>query len=455
MRFFRTYEPLLFVLLLLTYTVQISFFPLQDWDESRHAANIYEMISRSDPFEYYYGNMPDNWSAKAPLFFYLQYIVQSLTGPGFLGLRLTTWIIGCLFLIRFRNRISKEFNPETAFSALCILLSSRGFSGHHMALTGDTDILLLFFLMEIVYAWNDLNSKTDTRAWLRLCLFTGLAFYTKSVAAFILYLGLFLRDYPKRHVWFDRPLRNTAAGITLFLLFPILWIVQMIFLSKPLLDNTMGSSRLELAFSYDITQRFMGEHVLPPFSLFSAADLNFTPWVYVLGILLILHPIVTRSFDGFRQTWVILFPVLPFIGFLEFTDRGVPWYAGPVWPFASIALSHLIMTLPIKFRSVFFLSFPLAAVIYTTQYVRMLNSTEYISLPEHKTKSVFYGLPYSQELYIRMLWNSDVQEYKMPSDTFRAEKNSLIFYGKEISTEKYSECRQIYQKGDDRLILCK
>src|SRR5262245_38196177 len=85
------------ILLFLSYFAffyHLTSFPLVTWDESRQAANAFEMVHSNEWFVKYYNGYPDMLSTKPPLFIWIMALFMKVFGYSLLVVRLPSALIG-------------------------------------------------------------------------------------------------------------------------------------------------------------------------------------------------------------------------------------------------------------------------------------------------------------------------------------------------------------------------
>src|SRR5688572_16522626 len=185
----QTYYLLLFFLLLLTLLPMLLFLDVRSirlWDESRQAYSAAYMLYHKNYLVTYFRNEPDLWNTKPPLLVWLQMLSMQLFGVVEFAARLPIMIAALLtvgLVFWFGWKILKM--PLAAVFAVLILIGSRGYMGHHVAMTGDYDALLTFFItVYSVFFFRYLDAPKE-RYWLLIATALILAAFTKGVGALL------------------------------------------------------------------------------------------------------------------------------------------------------------------------------------------------------------------------------------------------------------------------------
>ena len=121
--------------------------PLMLWDESLHGEIALQMLQNGDWFNYYFGGEPEPWFAKPPLAIWAIVLSYKIFGINEFALRFPSALaIAISFFFIFKIIQLYKGNRFAFFTSL-ILISINGLIGPHVGRTGDTDGLLVCFLM--------------------------------------------------------------------------------------------------------------------------------------------------------------------------------------------------------------------------------------------------------------------------------------------------------------------
>lgn len=180
--------------LLVLVFIAISFFPLftnlgtqllRTWDESRYAANSYEMYKSGNYLVTTFDYKPDYMSSKPPFVNWCQVICFKLFGVNEASVRLPSALAVLFFgivLILFGGKIGK---PWLGFYSALIATTCRGIAGYHAGRTGDYDAMLTLFVT--TYTLSFLSYLLDKKGKYILFFFIALslATLTKGIQALI------------------------------------------------------------------------------------------------------------------------------------------------------------------------------------------------------------------------------------------------------------------------------
>ena len=160
--------------------------PLESYDESRHGANAFEMCQTGEPLITTYQYKADVWNAKPPLSTWLIASSFKLFGASAFSLRIYSTISLILCTIIVSLYALKRFGRlESLFVLLLTAAIPYGYLAMpHFFRYGDADMLyVLFFTIAMLFM---LESRRSVRMYYGCAAFFVLAFFTKSLHAFVI-----------------------------------------------------------------------------------------------------------------------------------------------------------------------------------------------------------------------------------------------------------------------------
>jgi 4-amino-4-deoxy-L-arabinose transferase-like glycosyltransferase len=167
--------------------------PIRLWDESRLAANAYEMWKSGSYLITTYQGDVELWNTKPPLLIWIQVMLFSIIGPGELALRLPSAIAAFLtgwFLLR---TVSRTVGASwMGLIACAVLYTGDGYVNMHVARSGDYDALLVLWMTLSAWSLYRWSEEGRVRSILWFFVFLALGVLTKSVQALMFLPGLFL-----------------------------------------------------------------------------------------------------------------------------------------------------------------------------------------------------------------------------------------------------------------------
>src|SRR5262245_54445635 len=169
-------------------------FPIVMWDESRLAVNALEMTQQGMSLVTTYGFEPDLWNTKPPLQIWLMALALKTFSSAEFALRTPSALAALLTVIltaAFTWRLARS--GFAALVAAALLISSPGYYGPHVAMTGDYDALLVLFttaylMLSFVIAHRAASRSVVLFVLMGICI-AG-AVLTKSVAGLMPGFGI-------------------------------------------------------------------------------------------------------------------------------------------------------------------------------------------------------------------------------------------------------------------------
>jgi 4-amino-4-deoxy-L-arabinose transferase-like glycosyltransferase len=358
--------------------------PAEEWDEARRGINALGMIYHDDYLQYHYLNEVDTFNTKPPLTVWLIALNFKIFGVSHFALRFHS-IIAILLFFYFSIKLVLLYRDKIyAALFLGIIISVQGIIGFHVGRSGDTDSLLLFFLMAFVYYF--LLYRDFGKQWSLYvaALFFGLAFYTKSVAAFIIIPGMlfYLLITGDRKSFFKK---EFIISMVIALLFVFSWGVLSTFGNQ---EGSSDNSLWERIFSIDLYQRFTDrdfEAGYDPFYIIHVLDMNFNIWNYILylGGIVGLYRVIKLKNQGLilenRLRLFSLSVVTSYIVILTLSMNKHQWYLAPALPFFAILTVEFIYFLKERVHLVLTISFFLIGILVLIRF-REFNNPDRTSI---------------------------------------------------------------------------
>jgi 4-amino-4-deoxy-L-arabinose transferase-like glycosyltransferase len=171
--------------------------PLQNWDETRNAQNVQNILSTGDWWVIRKDGEPDFWNTKPPLLLWIQAALSMLLGPGLLALRLPSALFS-FFLASWLPLVSfkRLGSVWPGWFAALLLVVANGFNGFHVSRTGDFDApVIACMVWSAAQWWIWVCNPTDgsgNRYLKRFVLGMTLAFLFKGVVAFMFAPGMLI-----------------------------------------------------------------------------------------------------------------------------------------------------------------------------------------------------------------------------------------------------------------------
>ncbi|MAT52916.1 MAG: hypothetical protein CMN32_00435 [Saprospirales bacterium] len=326
--------------------------PLSQWDEARRAINAMEMIRTGDLVNLYYRGLPEVSNFKPPFVVWCEALSFRLFGVGECLLRLPSALAMIVAFFVLFKIITLYRSPRFAAWTCLMLASVKGLIGWHVSRTGDTDsMLVLFLLLSVFFSLRVIDfGRRKSAYWAGL--FIGLAFLTKGPAAWVLLPGLALYALLTKKIQLLIKQKETWMAIGLVVAFPVIWFLLKASLGAEPYPGHSKSFSFKRLFSKDIWERFsqttgQEKMLFDPQFFFYSLDKMFNVWNYLFFIALafgLVFLFSSRSrFISFlikdeRQKLLMLSLCLyfPLALFLALAADSHSWYMAPVIPFAGI-----------------------------------------------------------------------------------------------------------------------
>ena len=325
---------------------KINQFPIEQWDEARRGINALGMIHGNDYFNYSFVDQPDTFNTKPPLTIWLIAASFKFFGISNFSLRFHSIISIILFLYFFSRLILLYRDKVFAALAIGMIISVKGVIGFHVGRTGDTDSVLLLFLTAFLYYF--LSYWDFGRKWaiFPAGLFFGLAFCTKSFAAFLVIPGVlvYMLLTDRKKILSKEIL---AGGLFAFLIIAG-WTL---FTMNGSRGTGTDQNMFQTMFNTDLVRRFTDNSFEAGFDLFyvfHVLDMSFNIWNYLLylaGFIALLRIIWFKKTARLKQNKLVLLSLLIAAGYaiiLSLSMNKHRWYLAPAIPFFAILTTEFI-----------------------------------------------------------------------------------------------------------------
>lgn len=430
---------------------------IQDWDESRHGINAIEMLQNGDWVNLHFKGQPDDWNIKPPLAIWAIALSYTIFGTNELALRIPSALAIILAFFFLYKIIRLHQSEQFAFFTCLILVTVKGWIGYHVGRTGDTDAMLVTFLMGGTFFFLKFLGTTKEVNILFSALFFGLAFLTKGFAMMVFAPSILLFSFFTQKLQFLFSKKITYLALILFLLFPIgwLWIKTQYGISFPENSELKNNDFTSIIF-YDLAERFSNPEFVDPNDLpsklffFSYLDTRFNLWNYffylgILGVLLsylLKKTNIEQIFSKLKSPLILVSIcwTTPLILFQSFANLQHHWYLAPALPFIAILTYEIVFLLKKQFP--FFKYIFFGTLVFTLfRQINMFNSfdekskiieTNQTNLAE--AKRVINLIPHPSQSLILELYHCNPNQFfenNISKFNFEIEKSDLIILRKE------------------------
>lgn len=325
----------LLILVCIPLFLHIDSLPFRLWDESRVAANAYEMHKNGDLIVTYYNGEPEMWSTKPPLVIWMQLVFIKLLGFGELAVRLPSAITGlftCAVSFFFSWRYFRNFFVG-AFACL-VLVTTNGYIDTHAIRTGDYDgPLALFTTLFILSAF--LYSQDKNKKWLIL-FFAGvlLGILTKSIQPLLFLPGVALYFFiiGKGKLFFSKSF--IVGGLVVFVTVAAYYLTR----------ESMNPGYLQAVWDNELGGRYnsvLEENSGGPLYYISRMEGYLFPyWIWLLPVA-IVSGFISKD-EKVRQITIYNFIVAAsYLVFISLSRTKLYWYTVPLYPLMSLHVGVL------------------------------------------------------------------------------------------------------------------
>ncbi|QJX46192.1 hypothetical protein HMJ29_04265 [Hymenobacter taeanensis] len=300
---------------------------MHPWDEARLAINASEMALSKQWLLTTIGGQPDLWSTKPPLLIWLQVVAIKLLGNTELAIRLPSALAAFATLsLLYWFGVKTLRDTATGIFTCLVLLTSAGYTGFHMARSGDYDALLVFWQ---VLVWTSffryLEDGRPRNWWLVVAGLLG-GTLTKSIAGLLGVPSLVLYALYRRQAWKLLTQRRFYGALGLFVLLVGGYYV---------LREQAAPGYWQAVQYNDLLGRYTtvqnNNSGSPVFYLSYLKNQHFVPWFLFVGPAAVL---LWRQPDQLQQraallgvlfagTWLLL---------ISLSATKLKWYDGPALP---------------------------------------------------------------------------------------------------------------------------
>ena len=406
------FTSIFFILIafLLFYHLDVRTFRM--WDEARLAVNSANMFIDKNYFYASYQHAPDFWNSKPHLLILLQVLSMKLFGFTEGSVRLPSAIAALLSCGLLYYWVKKELGSQF-FAALAVLVFlCTAFIFNHGARAGDYDSLLILWELCYCYAiFEYIKTEQPRLLWLGFIALT-LAVLTKSVAALLLILGLFIYVLYKRKLGIFLKLKSFYGGLFVFIFCVAGYYGLHEFLTPGYLHNVYLN---EVGRFSNIIE----QHDAPPYfyiKIFSLLNFYFFP-ILLLEIIYLFFNLTIVSKNNFLQYSLIV--SVTFFITISLSKTKIIWYAYPIYPFIGIFVAIVGDEMAQRFKLTWRRCWMALLVVwmvvaYVHAILAILDSTRE---PESLTYYLKHNLNYNAHV-----------NYKMIVDDVTAYDGSTEFY---------------------------
>lgn len=319
--------------------VHLDKLPFRLWDESRLAANAYEMSKDGNLVVTHYDGEPEMWSTKPPMMIWLQVCCIKILGFNELAVRLPSAIAGlatCLFLLFFSRKLSGGYLLG-AFASI-VLVTTNGYVDIHAIRTGDYDgLLALFTTVFILTAL--LFFETKNKKWIAW-FFAGitLAVLTKSVQPLLFLPGILLYFLLKRKSILPD---NHITRYFLIGSFCTIFVVCAYYITREVLNpgylNAVWENELGGRYFEGLEENTAG----PGYYATRMPDYLFPYWIWILPVGMV-SGLMSKDSRLKNLSALLLIVSVTYFLFITLSKTKLYWYTVPLFPLLSLQVAILL-----------------------------------------------------------------------------------------------------------------
>ena len=309
--------------------------PFRIWDESRLAANAYEMHKNGNLIVTHYEGQPEMWSTKPPLMIWLQVIFIKLLGFSELAIRLPSAIAGlltCVVLMIFSYQYFKNLLIG-AFACL-VLITINGYIEAHAVRTGDYDGLLALFTTIFTLA-AFLYAEKGRDKWMVICI-AGITFavLTKSIQPLLFLPGIatwFLLKH-KLNLLLKKSL--VVEGLIAISIVAAYYIIR----------ETMNAGYLQAVWENELGGRYLKpleDNAEGPFYYFRWMKHMLAYWLWLIPVAIIAGWL-SKNEQVKKLTIYTFITCATYLLIITFSKTKLYWYAVPMFPLISLNVALLL-----------------------------------------------------------------------------------------------------------------
>jgi len=304
------------------------------WDEAIYANNALEMALHGDFWVLKNNGEVNLYNTKPPLVIWIQRVFISIFGPNELAIRLpsalATFFV-CIFLYLFSWKTLGD--KRIGLIAILTLVTTQGFIRTHVSRTGDLDAVLIswivfYSLLAFHYLLHGPKNYKPYFAFIGLGIL--LAFFTKSVAAFLPLPGLFFAALAQRKL---------GGILKKPFLYGVMAAVLAFCAGYYVLRENLAAGYWQKVFSSEFMR--LTHDVMPwhshPFHYYiynMTVNHHYTPYIYLVPVAVIfgfLQRKPIREFTAMCSVFCLAYLLLISIPIVKLN-----YYDAPLYPFLSL-----------------------------------------------------------------------------------------------------------------------
>lgn len=401
-----------FVLAAIFYFVffhRLDSFYLRTWDESVYSVYSYEMSHGGNLLIPTIDGKIDHLNDKPPLFFWSQILFIKIFGYNELSVRLPSALFASATALMLFYFLKKNFNFIFALCSTLILCTAHGFATFHSSRTGDMDSMLTFAITGFILQFYQYMENSGMKQLYLALFFLLIAFFTKSIAVFLLFPGLFL--------WMLAKKRGLFKDIKLYVAFGIFFafIALFIYIRSSYEPDYFKGHMLDYLLKF--RQPFYAVHDHPwDFYINNFYNERFAHYLFILPLSVAILVALREKNSTNEFVWLTLTLLVGFIVVISLLPTKCYWYDLPAFPLLAIMSGYFIWK----------------AIIFILSH-RNANTLVYVT---------FFGFLIPVYFAIKRSHNNDIPDQhtrriEVVSEYFHNHKENLPYNTITVGNEQY------------------
>lgn len=307
--------------------------PLREWDESRNAANAYEMYDGGDLLVTTFDHNPDLWNTKPPFVIWIQALCFSLFGVSEASVRLVSAVamfLTGLILIFLGHKLNR---PLAGFYSAVLVVCSKGLLFYHAGRSGDYDSTMIMFIVLYSALFYLFLHSGKTKYMIFFFIALSFAVLTKGIQSLIPLPVFFVFILYKRKLVCVLKSGQTYAGLLIFLI-----LVGGFYISREIAQE----GYLEAVWNNEIGGRYatvVENHAGEPSFYFKALKNNIIPYFFWIFPFAFVFNLFTKDRTSRDLSLFAGITALFYFVIISSAKTKLEWYALPMVPFMLVVIA--------------------------------------------------------------------------------------------------------------------
>lgn len=309
--------------------------PIEDWDESRHAINAYEMIKNGNYFISTFGEVTDYWNLKPPLGMWAIALSYKIFGFSVFALRFPSAVSALLTIALIMFGSKHHIGSLASILAGTVLATTTPFLSAHAGRTGDFDAMMALFMTLFLIC---LFKARERHSYLYIAaLALSAAFLLKSYSTLQMFITGFLYLLLSKDIYKHKPKHYFYAALCAGTPVLIWAIVRMSY------DGLKFFKDMIIADVWNRSTTTIEGHVGGYMYYFNHLETSYW-WLSLFFILVFMSIPYSRIRTNSFLFLCSLGVLVPFVLFSIVTSKFY-WYINTIYPFLALLIGALFVQL--------------------------------------------------------------------------------------------------------------